>query len=54
MPGDLSHDVKPVFKPRELGPRRRWEYCDLAILALITELGYDLPIVSVTRLSIVW
>jgi hypothetical protein len=54
MPGYFSHDVKPIFKPRELGARADRECRDLAILALVTELSYDFPIVLVTRLSVVW
>jgi hypothetical protein len=54
MTRNLAHDVEPVLEPCELGTRTDREDRDLAILALITVLSYVLPIVSVTRLSVVW
>ena len=53
--GHLAYDVEPVPKPGQFAARRRGEDCDLAILALVTELlgyGFD-RIESVASESVV-
>jgi hypothetical protein len=51
---DFANDVLPVFEPSELATRRRRKDGGLAILALVTVLGYVFAIVSETSWSVVW
>ena len=53
MPRDFARDVEPVFEPRQLRARRDGEDRYLAVLTLITELGYVLAMVSEMRFSVV-
>lgn len=46
MPRHLTDDVKAVLQPGQLGARRGWKDCDLAIFALVAVLRYG-PVAAV-------